>query len=103
MGKPDIRIGLAWYHEDDYERLLQLFVDRDRLHQSHKQWLEAATHGLEELQSQGYIVEKVYITPDEFTAWCSSKGMPPNAKARTSYVNEIVGRMFMRSGNGDIN
>jgi hypothetical protein len=83
-------VGIPWYHESDYASLRQLFEDGHKLHLTYHEWLEAANSSFERLKSGGTIVEKVYITPDEFSAWGSARGQRLDAKARLDFANESV-------------
>jgi hypothetical protein len=90
-------VGLAWYHESDYMPLRKLFEDGEKLHATYHEWLQAANLGFERLKKGGHIVEKVYITPDEFSAWCTAKGKRLNAESRIAFVNEAVAKKYIKS------
>jgi len=89
-------VGVAWYYESDYVRLLEMFEDGDKLHRTYDGWLQAASNGLEHLTSTGMIVERVYLIPDEFAAWCAANNKRLDSKARTSFVNEKLGKKLLR-------
>lgn len=90
-------VGMAWYHETDYIPLRKLFEDGEKLHSTYPQWLQAANLGVERLKKGGAIVERVYITPDEFSAWCAAKGERLNAESRMAFVNEVVAKKYIKS------
>jgi hypothetical protein len=90
-------VGMAWYHESDYIPLRKLFEDGEKLHATYHEWLQAANLGFERLKSGGNIVEKVYITPDEFSAWCAAKGKRPNAESRMAFANQAVAKKYIKS------
>jgi hypothetical protein len=91
-------MGMAWYHESDYVRLREkLFVDGAKLHPTYSQWLQAATLGFERFKSEGNIVEKIFIIPDEFSAWCAANGRQLNAEARMRFVNEAVAKKYVKA------
>jgi len=83
--------GMAWYRREDYDRLRNsVFVDGNVLHDSYAEWFKAAKNGESQLRSQGHIVERVYIDPDEFPQWCAAHGLNVDAKGRTAFANFVV-------------
>jgi len=59
-------LGFAWYHKEHYDRLRTMFADGDKLHPNYEQWFHAANLGFQRFEGSGTVVEKVYVTPDEF-------------------------------------
>lgn len=90
-------VGFAWYHESDYMPLRKLFEDGEKLSATYQQWLQAANLGFERLKKGGHIVEKVFIIPGEFSAWCAAKGKRLNAESRIAFVNEAVAKKCIKS------
>jgi hypothetical protein len=85
-------VGIPWYRPEDFAALRLLFADGHVLHDTHAEWLKAA-EGLEKrIKAQGGIAERVYVYPNEFTAWCRTNGFDLNAQARTRFANEFVAR-----------
>ena len=101
--RPLMIVGLAWYDESDFQRLREMFEDGDALPRTYGEWLKAAMRGLEHEKAKGYHVEKVHIRPNEFSAWCKSNCLSMNAKARISYANEVVSRMYLRRKDENLN
>lgn len=87
-------VGIPWYHEQDYPTLLKLFEDGHLLHDTYHEWLEAADGAFERFKSSGAIVEKVYITPEDFPAWCAARRLHINADARGKFASEFVARKY---------
>lgn len=83
-------VGMPWYHEADYARLREMFEDGQNLQATYREWLKAANLSFQNLKTFAVAVEKVYITPDEFSAWCAARGKHLNAAARMEFVNEAV-------------
>lgn len=88
-------IGMAWYREADYERLLQIFVDADRLPKLYSRWEALAEKGYNERIGQGQIVVKAYIEPDSFVDWCAVNGCNVDAGGRMKYAS-LVAAEFVR-------
>lgn len=83
-------IGLPWYHEADYNGLQDMFEDGKLLPLSFHHWLENAQGLLEFLESQGVTIEKVYITPEDFPAWCGERDLRLNNRGRIEFVKFVL-------------
>jgi hypothetical protein len=84
--------GIAWYRAEDYARLRALFKDGEKLPDTYEAWLTAAQQLYDKLTAQGHAVVKAEIDPVTFAAWCRTRGMEPDAKARMAYGNECAAR-----------
>ena len=82
--------GLAWYRRPDYDRLKSMFTDGEKLPDTYSQWLKIACRTTETLTKEGHIVEKVYIDPEAFPAWCKSKRRKLDTNARITYAAETA-------------
>jgi len=87
-------VGIAWYHEADYGRLLEIFEDGKTLHATYDDWLKDANGLIERIKNAGVIVEKAYITPEEFLSWCAARGLRLNSDARKTFANEFAARKY---------
>ena len=67
-----------------------MFEDGQKLAGSFQEWLEVTEGLVEFLESQGVIVQKVYITPENFPAWCRENGCRLNNQGRGMFVASIV-------------
>ena len=85
-------MGIAWYKEEDYERLLEIFEDSHKLPPTFDKWLQSAEKGFSNFRARGYRVIKVYIDPDTFPVWCRSTGHKIDAKARIDFANMTAAR-----------
>jgi hypothetical protein len=81
-------VGVAWYRREDYDRLLTVFSDADKLAGTYDDWLAQATAFEERESKRGVRFIRVVIDPDEFPAWCKSQGLDVNAKARMRFASE---------------
>jgi hypothetical protein len=86
--------GIAWYHKEDYKKILEVMEDSHKLPGTFKQWLDSANNGIKRFSSEGRIVEKVYIDPETFPDWCRARSMNVDANARMRFANEFVGRKY---------
>ncbi|MCU7839752.1 MAG: hypothetical protein KZQ94_10300 [Candidatus Thiodiazotropha sp. (ex Troendleina suluensis)] len=86
--------GFAWFRREDYNRCLKIFIDSKVLPSQFDKWLKLANRALDDCKRQGNIAEKVYIDPDTFPAWCASRGLDVDAKARMAYASEVVAQKY---------
>lgn len=95
MNQSPIRAtGIAWFRPEDYDRCRQLFSDGHGLNKRYQDWHQAAQGLYERLTRSGHIVEKVYIDPETFPAWCAERGLNVDAQARMRFANEFVYRKY---------
>jgi len=85
-------VGIAWYSRQNYRRILEIMEDADKLPATYDQWLKSAETGERQMKHSGYIVVRAIIDPEEFVAWCRSRGLKADAKARMQWGNEFVYR-----------
>jgi hypothetical protein len=88
-------IGIAWYKPEHYDELKRLFSDGRNLPSTYNEWLKQAEGLLNKLKREGQTVEKVYIEPDTFPAWCAEKGMDVDSKARVRFADEFVAKKYI--------
>jgi hypothetical protein len=81
-------IGLGWYRREDWDRLLRMFPDRAKLHDTYDEWLTDVRRGEKLVRRKGNVVKRIIVDPDELAAWCASRGLEPVASARAEYVCE---------------
>ena len=98
MAKPTTAtvVGIAWYRPEDWERALQLFPDRDDMHDSHAGWLAEAHRAERAVVAGGHRVKRVLVDPAELASWCLIRGLAPNAHARAEFVTDKLRREGQR-------
>ncbi len=85
--QPPERVGLAWFDEPQYLRLLEVAADREQLHDTYAAWLRGAEALIATLPVKPVIVP---IEIDALLAWCRERGVPLDGAARSEYVAEYV-------------
>jgi hypothetical protein len=65
-------IGLGWYRREDWNRLLQMFPDRAKLHDTYDEWLKDVHHDEKLVKHKGNVVKRIVVGPDELAPWCVS-------------------------------
>lgn len=86
--------GIAWFRQEDYHRCRKLFIDGRKLPQTYEKWHQAAQRLFDQLVGSGHLVEKAYIDPETFPAWCAARGLNIDAQARLQFANETVYRKY---------
>jgi hypothetical protein len=79
-------IGVAWYEPDQWQQLLAVSVDRDKLEDTYDEWVQDAERVIKELRRHGLHVVKVRVKIDELVAWCQSQNISVNGEARSQYA-----------------
>jgi hypothetical protein len=87
-------VAVPWYKDPiSYRSARHLMVDKDRLPVSFARWLEAASHHVQRLHAQGYVVEKVMIVPSQFREWAMRTGHDNDADARSRFAAAMLDRL----------
>ena len=81
-------VGIAWYTADQWERLLEVSVDRDELEDSQAEWERSAVGALKDLERLGMRPKKVALDLDELVNWCLIRNLPLDGEARSTFVGE---------------
>lgn len=79
-------VGVAWYKPDQWQKLLAVSVDRDKLEETYDEWMLEAERVIKELRRQGLYIVKVDVNIEELVAWCQKKKIPVNGEARSMYA-----------------
>ena len=83
-------VGIAWYREENYTRLRDMFDDGEKLHPTFTGWQKAALATKEKLENDGLVVYCVDIEPSVFADWCRNEKMKLNAEARNKYSSYMA-------------
>lgn len=83
-------VGMAWYRAEDYDAILGIMSDRNKLHATYHEWRMDAETGEKKLRREGKTVVRAYIDPKTFPDWCRTEGLNIDAKARMQYASRIA-------------
>ena len=86
-------VGIAYYKEDEFDRLREAMEDREIWFDRWDQWRTAAENGIEVLASKGTMLIPVEVGLEEFVEYCSRKAVSQDGRARTAFVNWKLARM----------
>jgi hypothetical protein len=87
-------IGMAWFREEDYPALLQIFDDSNEMPHTWKAWLKDAEQMESRAKAGGYTAERIYIDPDGFPDWCLREGMHVNNESLQKFVIDTVAAKY---------
>jgi hypothetical protein len=80
-------IPQPWFRTpEDYEAIRHLVTDEPQLFNTFKEWLDAANQRFEKFIAKGITVKKVFVDPQEFTAWCSATNVGYNRASFLAFV-----------------
>jgi hypothetical protein len=82
--------ALPWYDRHDYQALLKLFSDPDKLPATYDAWLERAEGVERQFKRAGFGVARIWIRPVPFAAWCKERNTSPDQAARLTFANEAA-------------
>jgi hypothetical protein len=82
--------GVAWYNEQEYEKLLLVAEDRAGLYDTYKEWKAGANNVIRQLRLEGLNIRRIDIVIDELVTWCKAKKRPVDGPARSEYVTELL-------------
>ena len=91
---PPLRIGLAWFDREQWQRLTEVVPDRSELDDTYDQWERNAKKAMKGLKRSGQSVERVLVRIDELLAWCAVKGVVPDGKARSQFASEMLQKKY---------
>jgi hypothetical protein len=95
-GSPPVRLAVAWYREADWPRLRAISVDRDKLEDTHADWLRMAEQNLAELAKAGLLAEPIEVTVEELEAWCQHRRREVDGSARAEFATELLRRKYSK-------
>ncbi len=73
-------------HPEDYEAIRHLVMDEPQLFDTFEEWLDAADKRFHIFNGKGIAVRKVFVDPQQFTAWCSAKNVGYNRASFLAFV-----------------
>ncbi|WP_425065094.1 hypothetical protein [Reyranella sp.] len=84
-------VSIPWYRRGDYEALLALFSDSEKLPRTFDAWLLRAEGFEKQAKSAGRATARIYLRPMPFAAWCKERDLSPDGHARRVFASEGVG------------
>jgi hypothetical protein len=85
-----MKLGLAWYRENQWELLKKVSVDSAHLESTYREWEEYAIKLELDLLISGNAHERVDIDVNKLVEWCKSNNKPINGESRSEYVAVLL-------------
>ena len=80
-------IPQPWFRtSEDYEAIRHLVTDEPQFFDTFEEWLNAADKRFETFNVKGIAVRKLFVDPQEFTAWCSATNVSYNHASFLAFV-----------------
>jgi hypothetical protein len=83
---PDVLVGVAWYRQQEWQRLLEVSQDRDDLESTYDEWAAAMPARMAEIQKAGFKPHRIDVAVEDLIAWCRSNGRLLDGAARADYT-----------------
>lgn len=83
-------LGIAWYKPQQWERLLQISTDRDKLETTYEEWIQFAKKSVREMQEIGIRTKKIVVDTEKLLLWCNQHKYKVDAEARSFYVADTL-------------
>lgn len=78
---------MAWFDEDQWRLLCALVPDRNELDDTYEQWHASACAAVEQIESRGHQVERVFVDVLALAEWCRERSLPMTGSSRAKYVS----------------
>lgn len=89
LGTMKTEVKLAYYRREDWKRLLRSIDDKDRMHESWKDWHSEYQKAKKELIQQGLTVHELTIDIEALKLYCLNHGIKNDSDARSRFVAEL--------------
>ena len=86
----EMRVGVAWYREREWEELRRLAADPEKLEETFAEWKAVYEDGVLKLAAAGFQPERVELTVAQLQAWCAANQCPLDAEARSGLAAELL-------------
>ena len=83
-------VGIPWYTEKDWQKMLALAEDKDKLHTSYAAWLANTDKSIVFLTNKGTLFERIDIDPIQYACWCERKSLKKDRHSRTAYTQRLL-------------
>lgn len=92
MPNPDLRVGVAWYSESQWQTLREVAKDPETLEATYSDWRTVFEQGLLDRAAAGVVAERVEITVADLRDWCRVQHRPLDGAARAAFAAELLRR-----------
>lgn len=94
-------IGMVWYRLEDYDAILGIMADRQKLPGTYSEWRMKAETGEKKFRREGKIVVRAMIDSKTFPDWCRSRGLNIDSHARNQFAATVAKDVIDRTQTED--
>jgi hypothetical protein len=92
----DFLVGVAWYRQKEWQRLLEVSQDRDDLENTYDEWAAAMPARMAKIEEAGFKPHKIDVAVEDLIAWCRSNGRVLDGAARADYAAHKLSDLHLR-------
>lgn len=89
--------GLCWFRQEDYGAVRTMFLDGDKMPETWEKWLKQAEDMERRAKIECDTVERVYIDPATFPAWCVANDASVDSDGRHKFVAITLAEKYSRT------
>jgi hypothetical protein len=93
MKKQKIKLGIAWYREDQWSLLKSTASDSGGIENTYEEWFQHASESIKKLENQGVEPVKIVFDVNEFNDWCKRNKKFLDGESRSEYTALLLRRM----------
>ncbi len=86
--------AVAWYRKEQWDDLLRVSEDRDKLEATYEEWLIEGRKILKRLRRAGMEVRTVDVDVENLVRWCQERELRINGQSRASYAAEKLEKLM---------
>ena len=90
--QPDVKVGIVWYTEDQWQLVKAAATDPERFEDSYADWVDMVEESTKSMLATGLLTHRVTVTASDLLAWCLAHGKENNASARAEFVSQAQSR-----------
>jgi hypothetical protein len=93
-GDKSVRLGVAIYLPDQWDRFLASAQDRDKLEATWQEWRDMLGESKRNMRAIGIEPIEVLVDVDELNKYCQEHGLPNVGGTRAEFVAERLAKTF---------
>jgi hypothetical protein len=78
----------AWYLREDYDNILKVMDDGDKLPPTFDKWKKLAKSQMANAARSGFVIKPVILNSEKFVAFCQQKKIPRGSIERAMFAIE---------------
>lgn len=79
-------VGIGWYNPEQWQRLREVAVDREDLHDTYAEWETELNEAIQHLEAVGMSPLKIEVNVDELVEWCAAQQQKLDGEARSRFI-----------------